>query len=163
LFSQKFPTKAHPMSATIRSRFQSRTLAALTAIAGACSCAVVGTVYAAEPPASMIGERVNKTTGASKGLAMRALSYADGKLQGRADVWIDHPKAGTNCSRSDVAVSGQYSVTAEGRLQQMVVTYPSTRGAACDELTIKFVYDPASDSFVGEGSAFRWTLRAAKP
>jgi hypothetical protein len=124
---------------------------------------VVSIAHAAELPSAMTGERVLRSTGASMGLALRSLTYADGALTGRADVWMVVPKASTDCSRADVAVTGQYSLSADGRLEKMVVTYPSTRGPMCDDLKMTFKYDPATDSFVADGPSFRWTLRATKP
>ena len=128
-----------------------------------CMSAVLGSTHAADLPTTMSGERVQHSSGASMGLALRTLTYADGKLQGRADVWMSVPKATVNCSRADVEIHGRYSLAADGRLEKMVVTYPSARGPACDDLTVTFNYDAASDSFVGDGPVFRWILRASKP
>jgi hypothetical protein len=65
--------------------------------------------------------------------------------------------------RADVAVTAQCSLDADGRLEKMVVVYPSTRGPLCDDLKVAFKYDQATDNFVADGPSFRWMLRATKP
>ncbi len=123
---------------------------------------VLDSTHAADLPTTTSGECVAHSSGASMGLAVRTLTYVDGKLQGRADVWMRVPKAAVNCSRADVEIHGSNGLAADGRLEKMVATYPSAEGPSCDDLTVTFNYDAASDSFVGEGPVFRWILRAPK-
>ena len=125
-----------------------------TGLAAACASA-------AELPREFEGERTNSATGWTGKVALRGLTYSDGKFTGRGDLYFPLDKKGgaTPCNRMDDEVFGTFVASSDGFIESLRVTFTYPHGPRCDPVSVTLTRDAGTNQYVGQ-FATRWTLRA---
>ena len=119
--------------------------------------------YGAEFPTALRGEAVSNQDGWRNTVALRGLSFSEGRLVGRGDLSLKPPEvANKHCMRIDTAITGAYSLISNGDIESMEIAFPSPAGPRCDAITVKLVFDPHSGAYVSQTKRWNWKLRVVK-
>ena len=119
--------------------------------------------YGAEFPTALEGEAVSNQDGWRNTVALRGLSFSEGRLVGRGDLSVRPPAfSNKHCMRIDTAIAGTYSLTANGDIESMEIAFPSPAGPRCDVITVNLVFDPGSGAYVRQTKGWNWQLRVVK-